>query len=181
MLRHRPRVVVRRVTGAELDRILEIENACFGVDAYDRNTFAGYLGRNGDLFRAAWRAGQMLGYTLACVIRGRAEVISVAVDPAARRQGVARALMNSLLRTLRRRNVEFVALMVRVANPGAQALYEELGFRTVRIWRGYYDDGADGWLMHLRAGGVVTPPSPACGRRGSGEEGFGWTSRPYAG
>ncbi len=146
-------MTVRRVTTAGLDRILEIENACFGVDAYDRNTFASYLGRNGDLFLAAWSAGKMLGYTLACVSRGRAEVISVAVAPDARRQGVARVLMKSLIGALRRRKVEFVALLVRVTNHGAQALYKELGFRTVRLWRGYYDDGADGWLMHLRRSG----------------------------
>jgi ribosomal-protein-alanine acetyltransferase len=153
MLKEDTRATVRRVTAADLDRILEIENACFGVDAYDRNTFAGYLGPNGDLFRAAWSGGKIQGYTLACVSRGRAEVISVAVAPDARRQGVARALMKSVLIALGRRKVEYVALLVRVTNRGAQALYKELGFRTVRLWRGYYDDGADGWLMHLRRSG----------------------------
>src|SRR5690242_3157934 len=35
--------LVERLRAADLDRILEIEHACFRQDAYDRKLFAGYL------------------------------------------------------------------------------------------------------------------------------------------
>jgi ribosomal-protein-alanine N-acetyltransferase len=80
-------------------------------------------------------------------------VISIAVDPAARRGGAGSALMDSTLRRLRLRRIGRLVLMVRVTNRKARAFYEKYEFRKVRTLRGYYEDGADAWLM------VRTQPS----------------------
>ena len=47
------RFVVRPVRQRDLDRILEIEAASFGADAYDRNLFAEYTRKCGGLFLVA--------------------------------------------------------------------------------------------------------------------------------
>ena len=49
---------VRRVRQRDLDRILEIERASFGADAYDRNLFAEYTRKCGGLFLVAERASR---------------------------------------------------------------------------------------------------------------------------
>src|SRR5437763_1727215 len=82
-----------------------------------------------------------------CAFGNRAEVVSLAVDPAVRCRGVASALMNSCLRRLRLRGISRLALMVKVTNVAARAFYEKYQFEKVRTVRGYYEDGADGWLM----------------------------------
>jgi ribosomal protein S18 acetylase RimI-like enzyme len=46
---------VRLLRLADLDRILEIEHASFGKDAYDRNLFAHFFDNCGDLFLVATR------------------------------------------------------------------------------------------------------------------------------
>ena len=38
-------------------------------------------------------------------------------------------------------------LTVRASNHGAIALYEKEGYRTIDIWKKYYNDGEDGLVM----------------------------------
>jgi ribosomal protein S18 acetylase RimI-like enzyme len=38
-------------------------------------------------------------------------------------------------------------LTVRMSNQGAIALYEQEGYRSVDIWKKYYNDGEDGLVM----------------------------------
>ena len=145
------RYSVRKLRPSDLDRILEIEHASFGKDAYDRNLFAEFLYKCGDLFLIAATGCRVCGYMLTC-IRGRgsdarAELVSVAVDQGHRGKGAASALMDSTLRRLRLRGVPRLSLMVRVTNRGALAFYEKYGFHKVRIVRGYYEDQASGFLM----------------------------------
>ncbi len=154
-----PRISVRRFRIGELNRILEIERASFGADAYDRKLFAELSHKCGDLFLIAVRAGSICGYMVTCM-RGQrasdaAEIVSVAVDPACRGRGAASSLMKSTLRRLRLRGVSRLSLMVKVNNETARRFYERHGFRKVRKVAGYYEDGADGVLMakELGAGG----------------------------
>ena len=153
------RYSIRRMRVADLDRIMEIERASFGRDAYDRNLFAEYTRKCGELFLVAERShdtvGKVWGYALTCLAAQRrgedsgkqAELISVAVDPAARGTGAAKALMDSTLRRLRSRQVTRLGLMVKVTNQRARAFYERYGFKKIRIVRAYYEDGQDGCLM----------------------------------
>lgn len=145
------RFPVRLATPADLDRILQIEHLSFGKDAYDRNLFAEYFHKCGDLFLVAEGRRKICGYIITCTrgqrVPGRAEIISVAVDPAARGTGAGSALMDSTIRRLRRRGIDRLVLMVKVTNQAARSFYEKYEFHKVRIVRGYYEDGADGWLM----------------------------------
>ena len=72
---------VRRLRMADLDRILEIERTSFGRDAYDRNLFAEFFHKCGDLFLGVERGHTLRGYMVTCIRGEQAEVISVAVDP----------------------------------------------------------------------------------------------------
>jgi ribosomal-protein-alanine N-acetyltransferase len=141
------RYAVRRFRPADMDRIMEIERASFGPDAYDRNLFAEYERKCGELFLTAEGAGKIRGYIVTCIRGERAEVISIAVDPKARGKGVASTLLKSTLRRLKLRRVARIALMVRINNEGAAALYQRFGFHRVRRVRDYYEDGEDGLLM----------------------------------
>jgi ribosomal-protein-alanine N-acetyltransferase len=138
---------VRKLGFRDLDRVLEIERASFGADAYDRKLFADCLRARGDLFLAVERGGKVCGYLMACARGERAELVSIAVDPASRSQGAASALMESALRRLKRRRVARLSLMVKTANREAEACYLKYGFGRLRRLRRYYEDGSDGWLM----------------------------------
>jgi ribosomal protein S18 acetylase RimI-like enzyme len=56
------------------------------------------------------------------------EITKVACDPSRRRRGHARRLVAAILNEARRRNAKRVALRVEIANRAAVALYESAGF-----------------------------------------------------
>ena len=147
-----PRFDVRRLRSADLDRIQQIEHASFGKHAYDRNLFAEYFRKCGDLFLVALRGGRICGYVITCTRRGTlpAEVISIAVDPDFRQKGVASVLLAATIRRLRRRGIPRLTLMVKVTNQAARRFYGKWGFTNVRQVPGYYEDGQGGIRMSLK-------------------------------
>ena len=152
---------IRRALPEDLEGILEIERASFGREAYDRNLFAYYMDKCDGLFLVAARRltrssrsvgrGKLCGYLIACLRGTRlgrsAELVSVAVEPAARGGGAASALLESALRRLARRGAGRLNLVVRATNAPALAFYEKYGFQRRRIVPGYYEDGEDGIAM----------------------------------
>ena len=70
-----------------------------------------------------------------------ANVVSIAVDPRYRRNGIALRLLYAAL-AQQAAPVRTVSLEVRADTAGARALYERLSFRVSRKMRGYYADGA---------------------------------------
>jgi ribosomal-protein-alanine N-acetyltransferase len=147
------RFSVRRARPSDLDRILAIERTGFGQWAWDRNTFAEYAGACGDLFLVVVSRDRVIGYSIACITRRlllhRAELVSIAVEPALRGKGAADALLSATLRGLKRRGVARLGLTVKVTNERARAFYKRYGFRKVRRVPGYYEDGADAYLFRL--------------------------------
>jgi ribosomal-protein-alanine N-acetyltransferase len=142
------RIHIARFRPGQLPRLLEIEKAAFGAEAWPRDYFLELYRDCGSLFLVAKLAPRIAGYSLTCIEDGVAEICSVAVDPVCRRQGVARAL---IARTLRRlpAGVHRAELMVRTGNAAAANLYSSLGFYRIRTVRRYYEDGADGVLMAM--------------------------------
>jgi [ribosomal protein S18]-alanine N-acetyltransferase len=139
---------VRQCGAGDLDRILEIERASFGREAYDRNLFSDYMRRCAGLFLVAESQAAVLGYLIACVRPGSgAEIVSIAVDPAARERRAATALMAGAVRRLRSRGVARIHLVVKITNEPARAFYNKCGFHKLRRMPRYYEDGADGLLL----------------------------------
>ena len=81
--------------------------------------------------------------------RARRSFLRVGVDPEARRQGLARALLTEGLERLRRLDVQVCFLEVRVDNKPAIDLYESLGFSCTGHRKGYYRDGTDALIFVL--------------------------------
>lgn len=92
---------------------------------------------------AAW------GVILCRVAAGEMEILTLGVTPAARRRGVARALIAAALPVARELGAETVFLEVAVDNDGAIALYKDLGFARAGLRKSYYDRGADGVMDAL--------------------------------
>jgi len=145
------RFAVRPVRQRDLNRIEVIEAASFGADAYDRNLFAEYTRICGGLFLVAQVGTKVIGYSITALparwAGERAELVSVAVDPAYLGKGAAAAMLESTFRRLRRRHVTRLALTVKVTNLRAQAFYDKYGFRKRRRVLAYYEDGEDGILL----------------------------------
>lgn len=96
------------------------------------------------------------GFILCRAIAGEAEVLTLAVDPAARRRGFARALVDAAALMARSAQADVMFLEVSAGNLPAVALYEAAGFVRAGLRRGYYDLGAagtaDALVMRLELG-----------------------------
>jgi ribosomal-protein-alanine N-acetyltransferase len=98
------------------------------------------------VFALAAREEQVVrGFILARAIAGEAEILTLAVEPDQRRQGLGRALLAAAEGAARAAGAETLFLEVAADNPAAIALYRAAGFESVGRRRGYY----------ARAGGVV--------------------------
>lgn len=78
------------------------------------------------------------GFALARVTLDEAELLTIATDPARRRQGVARGLLGALFGGLAGRGAETLFLEVAEDNAAARALYAGAGFAMAGRRRGYY-------------------------------------------
>lgn len=90
------------------------------------------------------------GFILCRAIAGEAEILTLAVDPAVRRRGTGRALVEAAALLAVQMDGETLFLEVADDNAAALALYESAGFEAVGRRRGYYASGADAVVMSRR-------------------------------
>jgi ribosomal protein S18 acetylase RimI-like enzyme len=109
----------------------------FHVDVTTLELMDGAFDLDLDASRIAFRDSEPAGLGNLGVRGEDAWIGGVGVVAAARRSGVGEALMRALHEQARERGVRRVWLEVIVENSGAFALYEKLGYRTVRdveVW-----------------------------------------------
>ena len=92
-----------------------------------------------------WRRGQ--GFVLARAAAGEAEILTLAVIPAARRRGLGASLLAGAMAAARARGAAAMFLEVAAGNAAALTLYRGFGFVEVGRRRRYYPDGSDALVL----------------------------------
>ncbi len=110
---------------------------------WDERIIAGQLSQPG-VFGLLDKRGGML---LARLAADEAEVLTVAVVPEKRQQGVGGGLMLAAAAEARARGATRLFLEVSTRNPAARGLYQRLGFAQVGRRRGYYANGSDALVL----------------------------------
>ena len=108
---------------------LDDDNACFLVAEDDEGNVIGYAGLNTVLDE---------GY-----------INNIAVEEAARKHGVASALLDVFVR-FAAVNLAFLTLEVRKSNAPAIGLYEKFGFQQVGIRKGFYSHPREDAIIMTR-------------------------------
>ena len=91
--------------------------------------------------------GTVVGYLCATYILGEAEIQRIAVNPAFRRQGHARTLLESFFREY---SPDVTFLDVRASNIPAQELYKSEDFEICGIRKNYYDSPVEDAVLMRR-------------------------------
>lgn len=78
------------------------------------------------------------GFLVASAVAGEAEVLTLAVVPEQRRQGIARGLVAGFLAQAAARGAQVAFLEVAADNAAALALYQAFGFAVAGRRKGYY-------------------------------------------
>jgi len=92
-------------------------------------------------------SGAVVGFVVASLVAGDAELESIAVAAEAQRCGLGGQLLEHLLAALREVQVDRVNLEVRASNGPALALYRRYGFRETGVRVGYYVDPVEDAVM----------------------------------
>ncbi|HRD63682.1 MAG TPA: GNAT family N-acetyltransferase, partial [Nocardioides sp.] len=79
-------------------------------------------------YLVAERDGQLVGHAVASLVDDVAELQRIAVAPAVRRRGVARALLDEVVSLAEQEGMQRLLLEVREDNDGALAFYAAQGF-----------------------------------------------------
>jgi ribosomal-protein-alanine N-acetyltransferase len=159
---------LRRAGVADLESIMAIENPVFDSDAWSSRAMHAELESPHTYYLVAHPMAapeQIEGYAGIAAPQGapQADIQTIAVVESARRQGLARTLMQSLIAEARDRGAEEIFLEVRADNPGARQLYTFLNFEQIAVRERYYQpDGVDANIMRL----TINEPrlSPAVGQ-----------------
>lgn len=83
-------------------------------------------------------ADTIIGYGIMAVAADEAHVLNLCIDPAHRRRGHARALLERLLGLAGEHRAAIVFLEVRPSNEAAIELYHQAGFQQIAVRRDYY-------------------------------------------
>ena len=121
----------------------------FGLDAWTVSGVADELDPERRRALVAETDESFLGYAVAAVAGETADLHRVAVAPAARRQGVARALLTELRETCRAGGATRMLLEVSALNDAALAFYAAEGWVELDRRPGYYRDGSDARVLSL--------------------------------
>lgn len=142
-------VAIRPASAADFDAIVAIEAASFreaswGAAAVREGLSAPLVSA---LVAARTAGGPAEGFALWRTLGDEAEILSIGVLPARRRQGVARSLMAAALEDARAEGLRAMFLEVDAANEAARALYRGLDFYEVGRRRRYYRNGHDALIL----------------------------------
>ncbi len=136
--------MIRPMTAADVPSVAALEKLCFS-DPWSVSSIASELDNPLSLWLVWEEDGAAAAYLGVQRVPPQADVMNVAVSPALRRCGIARALFAELERRLP--EIDELFLEVRASNSGAIALYRTLGFEQVGRRPNYYLDPREDALI----------------------------------
>lgn len=136
--------MIRPMTAADVPSVAALEKLCFS-DPWSVSSIASELDNPLSLWLVWEEDGTAAAYLGVQRVPPQADVMNVAVSPALRRRGIARALFAELERRLP--EIDELFLEVRASNSGAIALYRTLGFEQVGRRPNYYFDPREDALI----------------------------------
>ncbi len=141
---------IRPAWPADAAALALLERRCF-ADPWIDEAFRSLLKQPEAFGVVAEAEGEIAGYGLGRAVAGSGEILNLAVAPERRRQGLAEAMLVSLLEALGQREVTEVFLEVRASNAAALALYRQHRFEPVGRRPDYYRRPREDALILRRA------------------------------
>ena len=143
-------MTVVRMTQAHIGALAALERACFSHPWSEQALRDELDNPHAVFFVAVGEDGAVRGYVGMHHILDEADITNVAVFPAARRQGVGRALIQAVADYAAEQALVRVTLEVRASNAAAIALYEGFGFVQDGRRPRFYSDPTEDALLYSR-------------------------------
>jgi ribosomal-protein-alanine N-acetyltransferase len=130
----------------DLGALRRLSSACFEKDAWSIFDLVAVLTWPDVIRLKAVEDDQMIGFAAVDPrpSEGVGWIATIGVDPRYQHRGYGRALLRACEQAMK---FPRARLTVRLSNDKAISLYEKEGYRTIDIWKRYYNDGEDGLVM----------------------------------
>lgn len=138
-------VRIRRATATDLPDLVRLEHNAFKGDRLSRRSWRRLISRASATVTVAIAPAGLVGASvlLHSAHTSVARLYSIAVDPSARGQGIARSLLADAIERARAVGSSILRLETRVDNKAAQSLFASSGFVHLDRKAAYYEDGCD--------------------------------------
>lgn len=140
-------MILRPATAGDIPVLTALEAALFGDDAWSDASVRGELGGPGRHAVVAVEGVEVVGYAVTMRGGDLADLQRIAVHRDHQRKGIARALLEEVLRQAHGDGADRVLLEVSAVNAAALAFYAAAGFVEIDRRRRYYRDGSDAVVM----------------------------------
>lgn len=140
-------LVLRPMEGADLRAVMTLERSSH-LTPWTEGNFLDALAA-GNLCVVAEQGGVLVACAVLQMAAGEAQLLTMAVQAAKRRQGLGRQLLSELIERASVYGADSIWLEVRVSNTAAIALYRRAGFADIGWRRNYYatEDGREDAIM----------------------------------
>lgn len=135
---------IRRMQGIDIDIIIKYEELYLGC-SLGRNHFEIELENPYAHFLVALENNNIIGY-ISSTLEEQGEILNLFVVEEYRKQGVGKALLNSVIEEAKKNNVSSLYLEVSEKNINAIALYKSFDFKLSHVRKNYYKD-SDAYVL----------------------------------
>lgn len=139
-------MTIRKMTDADIGAAAEIEKVCFSVP-WTEGMLRSEIDDSSCVYRGIFDGEALVGYAGMRTVLDEGYINNVAVLPAYRRKGLARALLTELEKDAAALRLSFMTLEVRESNLPARTLYASLGYIPVGLRPRYYERPAEGAVL----------------------------------
>ena len=136
-------IEIIRMNESHVAAVAELERQNFSAP-WDEASVRSELTNNLALWLVALDGEEVVGYVGSQTVLQEADMMNVAVRDSHRRRGIARRLVEELIRQL---DAYQLTLEVRQSNAPAIALYESMGFTQVGLRKNYYQKPKENALI----------------------------------
>ena len=130
-------MIIEKMNPSHVAQIAQLEKICFSAP-WSEKSIDSELQNKLALWLVAMEEETVAGYIGSQTVMDETDMMNAAVHPDFRRQGIAEALVNTLVEQLKEMGSHCLTLEVRASNTPAIALYEKLGFSEIGRRRNYY-------------------------------------------
>jgi ribosomal-protein-alanine N-acetyltransferase len=129
-------MILRDMTGADLDAVLRIEREVH-AHPWTQGNFSDAL-RSKYVCKIYEDKNDILGYAVLMLAVDEAELLDIAIAAPHQRHGWGRRLLEEMMAVARRQGMHRIVLEVRASNAAAIAMYRQAGFSNIGLRRDYY-------------------------------------------
>ncbi len=143
-------ISLRPLDEADLDEVAVVEAASF-VEPWSRALFTEEISQPSRRYVAALDGEHICGYGGIMLVGEDAHLVTLAVAPGYREQGLASRLLVDLIDMARANGARHLTLEVRESNAAALELYRKFGFEPAGRRKGYYttEDAVVMWAIDI--------------------------------